>query len=76
MCDYHGNIVEAAEGTAMLEAQDDGMCYLFFFKDGARDLCIDAQTFPCACHCHLETVGRKINHSEQGKTQTSDHFMW
>lgn len=37
MCDYHGNIVEAAEGRAMLEAQDDGMCYLFFFKDGARE---------------------------------------
>lgn len=49
----------------MLQAQEDGMCYLFFFKDGQRNLCIDAQTFPCSCHRHMETIGRKINHSRK-----------
>uniref|UniRef100_A0A8D3CLM9 SET domain-containing protein n=2 Tax=Scophthalmus maximus TaxID=52904 RepID=A0A8D3CLM9_SCOMX len=34
-------------------------------KAGGRDLCIDAQTFPCECHPSVETMGRKINHSSK-----------
>ncbi|XP_034549552.1 uncharacterized protein LOC117820035 [Notolabrus celidotus] len=63
VCDYHGNIIGAAEGRAMLEAQEGVMCYLFFFKDGQRDLCVDAQTHPCTCHADRDMVGRRINHS-------------
>lgn len=37
------------------------MAYLFFF----RDLCIDAQTFPCECHPSQDTVGRRMNHSRK-----------
>lgn len=65
--DYHGKVIQASEGRAMLQAQDEGMCYLFF-KDEERGLCINAQTFPCLCHEHMEMVGRKINHSKK-KTQ-------
>ncbi|XP_029903855.1 uncharacterized protein LOC115356767 [Myripristis murdjan] len=75
VCDYHGNVIQASEGRAMLGAHEDGMCYLFFFKDGERDLCIDAQTFPCSCHKDLDTVGRRINHSSKKPNLKPVHVL-
>lgn len=66
VCDYHGRVVDAAEGRALLDTHvGHQMGYPFFFKDRERDLCMDAQTFPCPCHVHMETLGRKINHSRK-----------
>ena len=64
VCDYHGRLISEAEGKAMMEEQQGGMCYLFFFesKGGAR-CCVDAQTFPCQCHPDGDTFGRRVNHS-------------
>ena len=45
----------------MMERLNDRAGYLFFF----RDLCIDAQTFPCDCHPDMDTVGRRIKHSSK-----------
>lgn len=62
VCDYHGRVIPASEGRAMVQGLHDEAGYLFFFKAGQRDLCIDAQTFPCECHPDTDTVGRRINH--------------
>ncbi|XP_039527510.1 uncharacterized protein LOC120479279 isoform X1 [Pimephales promelas] len=61
VCDYHGRVIPAARGRAMVQDDEDG--HMFFFKAGQRELCIDAQTFPCECHPGTDTVGRRINHS-------------
>ncbi|XP_039509529.1 uncharacterized protein LOC120464212 [Pimephales promelas] len=63
VCDCHGKVIPAAQGRAMVQAQHDEAGYMFFFKAGKRDLCVDAQTFPCECHPGKDTVGRRINHS-------------
>ncbi|KAK7172327.1 hypothetical protein R3I93_004600 [Phoxinus phoxinus] len=63
VCDYHGRVISAAEGRAMVEGQHDEAGYLFFFKAGQTDLCLDPQSFPCECHPATDTVGRRINHS-------------
>ncbi|XP_052003458.1 N-lysine methyltransferase KMT5A-like [Xyrauchen texanus] len=63
VCDYHGKVITAAEGRAMVQSQHDEPGYVFFFKAGQRELCVDAQTFPCECHPHANTFGRRINHS-------------
>ncbi len=65
ICDYHGKIIPAAEGRAMIEGIHGQPGYMFSFKDGKRDLCVDAQTFPCECHPEADTVGRRINHSSK-----------
>ncbi|XP_051741310.1 uncharacterized protein LOC127507920 isoform X2 [Ctenopharyngodon idella] len=65
VCDYHGKVIPAAEGRAMMQNIHDEAGYVFFFKAGQRDLCIDAQTFPCECHPDANTVGRRINHSSK-----------
>ncbi|XP_073701792.1 uncharacterized protein [Garra rufa] len=62
VCDYHGKVIRAAEGMAMMKGFQDEAKYLFFFKAGQRDLCIDAQTVPCACHPNTDTVGRRIRY--------------
>lgn len=63
VCDYHGTVIPAAAGMAMMQGQrDQGQQDLFFVKAGARYLCIDAETFPCECHPDRDTVGRKINY--------------
>ncbi|KAL1250759.1 hypothetical protein QQF64_018555 [Cirrhinus molitorella] len=49
----------------MMKDINDEAGYMFFFKAGQRDLCIDAQTFPCACHPTADTAGRRINHSSK-----------
>lgn len=65
VCDFHGKVITAAEGRAMLEGIHDEAVCLFFFKVGQRGLCIDAQTFPCECHPDAKTMGRRINHSSK-----------
>lgn len=59
VCDYHGKVIRAAEGMAMMEGHHDEARYLFFFKAAQRDLCIDART-GCDCHPDTDTVGRRI----------------
>ncbi len=49
----------------MIQDIHDEAGFLFFFKAGQRDLCIDAQTFPCECHPDADTIGRRINHSSK-----------
>ncbi|KAK2907361.1 hypothetical protein Q8A67_006346 [Cirrhinus molitorella] len=61
VCDYHGKVIRAAEGMAMMKGRRDEAKYLFFFKAGQRDLCIDAQT-GCDCHPNTDTVGRRIKY--------------
>ncbi len=56
VCDYHGKVITAAAGRAMMEDLRNEAGYMFFFKSGQRDLCMDAQTFP---------FGRRINHSSK-----------
>ncbi|KAG1927300.1 hypothetical protein F2P79_024363 [Pimephales promelas] len=46
VCDYHGKVVTAAEGRANVKSQFNEPGYVFFFKAGGRELCIDAQTSP------------------------------
>ncbi|KAA0720553.1 hypothetical protein E1301_Tti019683 [Triplophysa tibetana] len=65
VCDYHGKVITAAEGRAMMEGIHDEDGYMFFFKAGQHDLCIDAQTFPCECHPVADTIGRRIIHSSK-----------
>lgn len=59
VCDYHGKVIRAAEGMAMMEGHHDEARYVFFFKAAQRDLCIDART-GCDCHPDTDTVGRRI----------------
>ncbi|KAI2647250.1 N-lysine methyltransferase KMT5A-A [Labeo rohita] len=66
VCDYHGKVITAAAGRAMMQDMHNEPGYLFFFKSGSRDMCIDAQTFPCDCHPVTDTIGRRINHSSKG----------
>ncbi|CAM4574700.1 unnamed protein product [Leuciscus chuanchicus] len=65
VCDYHGKVVTAAEGRAKVHSQFDEPGYVFFFKAGERELCIDSQTSPCECHPNMNTFGRRINHSRK-----------
>ncbi|KAL0153860.1 hypothetical protein M9458_050842, partial [Cirrhinus mrigala] len=65
VCDYHGKVITAAAGRAMIQDMHDEPGYLFFFKAGQKDMCLDAQTFPCDCHPNTDTVGRRINHSSK-----------
>lgn len=48
-----------------MESQFNEPGYVFFFKAGERELCIDAQTSPCDCHPHMNTFGRMMNHSRK-----------
>ena len=58
VCDYHGRLISAAEGRKMMKGVTEEAKYLFFY----RDLCIDAQTFPCRCHPDKDTLpGRILN---------------
>nr|XP_055062938.1 uncharacterized protein LOC129445994 [Misgurnus anguillicaudatus] len=65
ICDYHGKVITGAEGRKMIESIQGDMGYLFFFRDGEQDLCVDAETFPCECHPTENTMGRRINHSSK-----------
>lgn len=65
VCDYHGKVITAAAGRAMMQDIHDEPGYLVFFKAGQRDLCIDAQTFPCECHPNADMIARRINHSSK-----------
>lgn len=65
VCDYHGQVIAASEGRAIMENLHDEAGYLFFFKSGQKSLCVDAQTFPCVCHPQIDTFGRRINHSSK-----------
>ncbi|XP_073671167.1 N-lysine methyltransferase KMT5A-like [Paramisgurnus dabryanus] len=65
VCDYHGKVITGAEGRKMIESIQGDMGYLFFFRDGEQDLCVDAETFPCECHPTENTIGRRINHSSK-----------
>ena len=65
VCDSHGRVITGEGGRAMMENLVDEPGYLFFFKAGERDLCIDTQTFPCECHPDADTIGRRINHSRK-----------
>ncbi|XP_056310459.1 uncharacterized protein si:dkey-23a23.2 isoform X2 [Danio aesculapii] len=65
VCDYHGKVISGASGRQIREHIRDEAGYLFFFKAGQRDLCIDARTFPCECHPDKVMFGRKINHSSK-----------
>ncbi|KAJ4921931.1 hypothetical protein JOQ06_022195 [Pogonophryne albipinna] len=44
VCDYHGKVITKADGEMMMKDLVDQACYLFFFKAGGENLCIDAQT--------------------------------
>ncbi|XP_077083203.1 uncharacterized protein LOC143736351 [Siphateles boraxobius] len=74
VCDYHGRVISAAEGRAMVQGLHDKAGYLLFFTAGQRDLCIDAQTFPCECHPAIDTVGRRINHSSKAPNLKPFHY--
>ncbi|MEQ2172775.1 hypothetical protein GOODEAATRI_024867 [Goodea atripinnis] len=64
LCDYHGKVVDAAEGTRVMESLKPGEAsYIYFFRKGAQDLCVNSQSDPCECHPSLATFGRMINHS-------------
>ncbi len=65
VCDYHGKVITAAAGRAMMGDLRDVAGYMFFFQSGQRDLCMDAQTFPCECHPNADTFGRRVNHSSK-----------
>ncbi|RXN09226.1 N-lysine methyltransferase KMT5A-A-like isoform X2 [Labeo rohita] len=65
VCNYHGKVITAAAGRAMMQDMHNEPGYPFFFKSGPRDMCIDAQTFPCDCRPVADTVGRRINHSSK-----------
>nr|XP_020480642.1 histone-lysine N-methyltransferase pr-set7-like [Monopterus albus] len=65
ICDYRGKVITRAEVQELQTSIQESMCYLFFFKAGGQQLCIDAQTFPCECHPDMDTFGQKINHSRK-----------
>ncbi|KAJ8365120.1 hypothetical protein SKAU_G00139510 [Synaphobranchus kaupii] len=60
VCDYPRSLISEAEGNRRHQSG-----YLLFFKgDTGERLCIDGTTSPCACHPHLDTCGRRLNHSK------------
>ncbi|MEQ2265384.1 hypothetical protein XENORESO_006404, partial [Xenotaenia resolanae] len=64
LCDYHGKVVDAVEGRRVIESLKPGdASYIYFFRKGAQDLCVNSQSDPCECHPSLATFGRMINHS-------------
>jgi len=66
ICDYHGKLIDEAEGRKKMakEVEEGEMCYLFFFRGRhGRKLCLDSQAFPCDCHPGKDTFGRRFNHS-------------
>ncbi|XP_041649782.1 uncharacterized protein LOC121513846 isoform X2 [Cheilinus undulatus] len=65
VCDYHGKVITGAEGREKMGGTNGRASHLFFFQDGQRDLCMDAQADRCDCHPDKETLGRKINHSSK-----------
>ena len=65
ICDYHGQIVPAAEARKRIADEGKDSCYTFFFKYGSKDVCIDAQDERCSCHPEMETVGRLIKNSRK-----------
>ncbi|XP_042612100.1 uncharacterized protein LOC122144934 isoform X1 [Cyprinus carpio] len=44
-------------------------------KAAGRDLCVDAETFPCECHPTENTMGRMINHSSKRANLRPVHCM-
>ncbi|KAL0185435.1 hypothetical protein M9458_021132, partial [Cirrhinus mrigala] len=75
VCDYHGKVIRAAEGMAMMKGLHDEAKYLFFFKAGQRDLCIDAQNVPCDCHPNTDTVGRRIKYCSKSPNLEPVHSV-
>lgn len=75
ICDYHGKVITGAEGQKMVESIKGDMAHLFFFHAGGRDLCVDAETFPCECHPTENTMGRMINHSSKRANLRPVHCM-
>ncbi|XP_052445043.1 uncharacterized protein LOC127986821 isoform X1 [Carassius gibelio] len=75
VCDYHGKVITGAEGRKLAESIKGDAAYLFFFQAAGRDLCVDAETFPCECHPTENTVGRMINHSSKRANLRSVHCM-
>jgi len=65
VCDYHGKVIPAAEGRAIVQSLNDEPGYCFFFKAGERELCVDSQNYPCESHPLTNTFGRRINHSSK-----------
>lgn len=64
VCDFHGKVIPAAEGRAlMMKGLRDEARDLFFFSAGHRDLCVDAQN-PCECHPDTHPASRRITHSQ------------
>uniref|UniRef100_A0A9J7XMD5 SET domain-containing protein n=1 Tax=Cyprinus carpio carpio TaxID=630221 RepID=A0A9J7XMD5_CYPCA len=75
VCDYHGKVITGAEGRKLVESIKGDTAYLFFFQAAGRDLCVDAETFPCECHPTENTMGRMINHSSKRANLRPVHCM-
>ncbi|KAA0712514.1 N-lysine methyltransferase KMT5A [Triplophysa tibetana] len=75
VCDYHGKVITGAEGRKLVQTIKGDMGYLFFFHAAGRDLCVDAETFPCECHPTENSMGRKINHSSKRANLSPVHCM-
>lgn len=75
ICDYHGKVITGAEGWKLVESIKGDTAYLFFFQAAGRDLCVDAETFPCECHPTENTMGRMINHSSKRANLRPVHCM-
>jgi len=68
LCEYSGELVtkeEAIKREAEYSRKGNG-CYMFFFKGGQKELCVDA-TLPEKC---FTPYGRLINHSKYGNVFT------
>ncbi|XP_056157392.1 uncharacterized protein LOC130131646 isoform X5 [Lampris incognitus] len=66
VCDYHGDLLTAAQGQAVHEStigEETGYMYFFLNEDGEK-MCIDAHQ-KCQCHPDMDVKGRLINHSRK-----------
>ncbi|XP_056147494.1 histone-lysine N-methyltransferase set-1-like [Lampris incognitus] len=66
VCDYHGDLLTAAQGQAVHEStigEETGYMYFFLNEDGEK-MCIDAHQ-KCQCHPDIDVKGRLINHSRK-----------
>ncbi|XP_069042375.1 uncharacterized protein [Lepisosteus oculatus] len=66
VCDYHGKVITKTAGEALMAQMAEGdMGYLFFFDGPKQKMCIDSREEHCTCHPDMDTIGRRINHSNK-----------
>ncbi|XP_041823440.1 uncharacterized protein LOC121628474 [Melanotaenia boesemani] len=76
ICDYHGKLISGKEGQEVHKATDpDHTGYMFFYKRGEKQMCIDAHLPRCDCHPEKDTLGRLINHGSTAQANVKPRLV-